>query len=150
MGLLQNYIYRKMSATVRDNPQGAALVARIENYGTFDGSVEGLSKAAWAMSCIESQHGRIENSRTMEIFNSTMRNSNLPIPLAAIYAYTVGECLENPYFVAYNLDTEQARSNAQASQVFFPKYREYVNRRHSSHDAFIIFCKTTQYLEVFL
>ena len=88
----------KVRSTVSQDPLiKQFLIEPIERWGKFDGSPEAERKADRAMNSIVNNLAMPRaSSHTMELYRVALKK-NLYIPLAAVYAYAVGEYIDGGY-----------------------------------------------------
>lgn len=88
----------KLHSTISQDPSvKQLLIEPIERWGKYDGSPEAERKAERAMRTIEQNLVMpAASSHTMQLYRKALQ-TNLYIPLAAVYAYAVGEYIDGGY-----------------------------------------------------
>lgn len=124
------------------------LLDPIERWGKYDGSAESERKAQEAMDVLE-QHLPPASSRTMQLYRSALKK-NLYIPLAAVYAYAVGEYVENPMAYTSGAGTREAAEKVAGTRMLFPALYNIATTEHGPRDAEAAICIATNLLEYFL
>lgn len=95
------------------------LIEPIESWGKFDGSPEAERKADKAMDSIVNNLAMPHaSSHTMELYRAALKK-NLYIPLAAVYAYAVGEYIDGGYSLVGG-GAPEASQKVFMMQVAFP------------------------------
>lgn len=124
------------------------LLDPIERWGKYDGSAASERKAQEAMDVLE-RHLPPASSRTMRLYRAALKK-NLYIPLAATYAYAVGEYLENPMVPLSGHGTQEANMKVAGTRALFPALYNIATTEHSPRNAEAAICIATNLLEYFL
>lgn len=149
MGFFQKRIEKSLSKQIRNDPTAQAYLKQIEGYGRYDSSAQGQRNADRCFEIVERQIGCL-NKSTRTIYQEACRQTNLPLPLCACYAFAIGEYVKNPRYTPINLNTEQARQNIMSIKLFFPDYRSFVESRHWGTEQDIVFGLTGNLLDYFM
>ena len=117
----------------RSDPRVEQMIDRIESYGSYDGSSSSRLSAQKVFDKLENHIGCV-NPDTKTLYWNTLEATNLPMPLAACYAFARGEYLAMPFYdpIAAGGNTATARMNAEAMALAFPEYQAFVSSMHSS------------------
>ena len=138
----------KKEEAFRNHPVIQQMVSKIERYGTYDGSMASKSTAQRVFDSAANNMG-CANPHTKTLYWETLESSNLPMPLAAAYAFSIGEFLEMPWYdpVASGGNTHNAYMNAEAMGIAFPAYKAFVERRHSTNETRYILVLSSNIIE---
>lgn len=123
---------KSKSDRFRSDPRVKQMIDRVESYGSYDGTSSSRSSAQRVFDRLENHIGCV-NPDTKTLYWNTLEVSNLPLPLAACYAFAIGEYLAMPFYdpIASGGNTATARMNAEAMALAFPDYKAFVSRAHS-------------------
>ena len=149
MGFFQRRIEKSLSKQLRNDPMAQALIKQVESYGRYGNSPQDKGSADRCFKIVERQIGCL-NPSTRSLYQDACKQSNLPLPLCACYAFAVGEYVKNPRYTPINLNTEQAQQNIMSIKLFFPDYRNFVESRHWGTEQAVVFGLTGNLLEYFL
>lgn len=124
------------------------LIEPIERWGTYDGSFASEFRADEAM-CVLERRLMPASPRTWELYRAAL-DKNLAIPLAAVYAYAVGEYVENPMTPPINAGTPEARQKVASTRVIFPKLYNVAISELSPREAEWALCVAANLINYFL
>lgn len=124
------------------------LLDPIERWGKYDGSAEAERKAREAMDILE-RNLPSASARTLRLYKEALKK-NLYIPLAAVYAYAVGEFVENPWAHTSGAGTPEANQKVAGTRMLFPALYNIAMAEHGPRDAEAAICIASNLLDYYL
>ena len=147
MGFLKRYAERKLREQMLSDPRARYYLEAIGKWGVYRNTPEGEEKAERAFKTIENYIGCL-NPHTKVLFRDALINSGMHIPLAAVYAFALGEQVEPGDY--YCSDYRSAQMNAEAMKLMFPEYGDYVERKHDSKTAMAVLALSLGFVDLFV
>ena len=139
----------KMRGEAMEDPRVRdLLIEPIERWGTYDGSTASECRADEALRVLE-RRLMPASSRTRQLYRAAL-GKNLAIPLAAVYAYAVGEYVENPMMPPINAGTPEARTKVAGTRLMFPKLYYVAVSELAPHKVEQALCVAANLLDYFL
>lgn len=108
---------------------------KVIDVGTYDGTESSRRKAQSAFDSMKQWIGCV-NPMTEPLYWAVLREEHVPIPFAAVYAFTMGEFLQNLSIIGFvSGQMADARSKARDLELVFPEYASLVRRNLTSADS---------------
>ena len=134
----------------RNNPLVQNMISSVERYGTYDGSPSSRATAQRVFD-MQANHGGCVNPDTKKLYWEALEAGRLYMPLAACYAFAIGEFLAMPFYdpIESGGNTSNARMNADAMGTAFPSYKSFVSSRHSTDETRYILALSLNMIDVY-
>lgn len=156
MGFIKNMMKKSLSNKLRNESIAQKMIKCVESWGTYDGSETSVRKSKEAYELIRSDIGLdkcpipTKESRIQAIYDKTLRESRMPIPLCAVYAFVLENHIIPGLWDPSQAAEESIKKSALSLELLHPDYGNYVYSRHSEAEGIIILSISGGYLEAFL
>lgn len=140
--------YKDRAELRTDSTASKLLVQSIADWGTLDGTHRQRERSKHAFATLEQKVG-CPREETHGFYQLALGVEGMFIPLAAVYAFAVGEYVENPQV---ELPTERPKTEKKTTnsvKTFFPSLYRHIKWSHSTHDAELVMLISMNLLDYF-
>lgn len=156
MGFIKNMMKKNLSKKLRSEPAAQKMIKCVESWGAYDGSEASMKKSKEAYNLIRNDIGLdkcpipAKEERIQTIYDKVLRESRMAIPLCAVYAFVLEGHILPGLWDPSQAAEQSVKKNALSTELFYPKYGNYVYSHHSEAEGIIILSISAGYLDVFL
>lgn len=140
--------YRDRAELRTDSTAGNLLVQPIADWGMVDGTHRQRERSKRAFATLEQKVG-CSREETHDLYQKALEVEGMFIPLAAVYAFAVGEYVENPQVELPTERPKTAKKTINSVKAFFPVLYRHIKQNHSAHDAELIVLISMNLLDYF-
>lgn len=156
MGFIKNMMKKNLSQKLRNEPIAQEMIKCVESWGIYDGSEASVKKSKEAYNLIRNDIGLdkcpipTKEERIQTIYSKVLRESRMAIPLCAVYAFVLESHIVPGFWDPLQAAEQSVKKSALSTELFYPKYGNYVYSHHSEAEGITILSISGGYLNVFL
>lgn len=140
--------YKDRTELRTDSTASKLLVQPIADWGVLDGAHRQRERSKRAFATLEQKVG-CSREETRELYQKALEVEGMFIPLAAVYAFAVGEYVENRQVELPTERPKTAKKTINSVKTFFPALYRYIKQNHNVHDAELIMLISMNLLDYF-